>query len=172
MNAGTRTARSAPLSYMAANEGQTKNSEFPVDFPHLCGLAMDQALGIQQTSLATLISLNSYAIETYQDALWFMPTSGDLLDTVSQAVAYSMAMQLSWLTLFAPHASSTVSSNSGQQSEPTEDALAYSMDIAIGEQVTAPRSTVTRISGGQTRQKADADMLERSMDIALGPRAA
>jgi hypothetical protein len=138
---------------------------------------MDHALGIEQASLATVVSLNSSVLDIYKSSLWFTPVLGNLLDMVSQAVACSMELQMSWLTLMAPFASShvaaagsTVASSSGSQAQPTADELAYSMDIAIGPQFTAPASAVTSISAGKARPKAD--VLERSMDIAVGARAA
>ena len=57
MNAGTQTARSAPLSLAATNEVQTQKSGFSADFQDLCSLAMDQALGIEKASLSTVVSL-------------------------------------------------------------------------------------------------------------------
>ena len=139
MNAGTKTARSAPLSFAAADEGQTQNAGFPVDFQDLCSRAMDRALGIEKASLSTVVSLNSSVLDIYETSLWFTPVFSNLLDMVSQAVACSMKLQMNWLTLLAPYAlshgaarESTLATNSGRQAEPTADVLERSMDIAIG----------------------------------------
>jgi hypothetical protein len=137
---------------------------------------MDQALGIEKASLATVVSLNSCVLDIYQDALRFTPVFGNLFDMAAQAVACSMKMQMNWLTLLTPQHVATpdsrVASTSGGQAQPREEDLAHSMDIAIGAQSTAPSSTATSISAGRAQRKAKADVLERSMDIAIGARAA
>ncbi len=175
MNAGTQTARNAPLSFVAANEAQAKNAEF-LDFQDLCSRVMDQALGIEKAALSTAVSLNSCALDIYQDALWFTPVFGTLFDTVFQALTSMEELQMYWFTLLAPQhvatPSSAVAGNSGTKAQPSADVLAHSMDIAIGERFTAPGSTVTSISGGQTQPKPKADVLERSMDIAIGTQKA
>ncbi len=132
MNAGTQTARSAPRSFVAANEDQIQNAGLPVDFQDLCAFAMDQALGIEKASLSTVVSLNSSVLDFYQEALRFNPVFGNLIDMVSQAVACSIELQMNWLSLLAPYDSSTVAGTSGGETQPTPDDLAHSMDIAIG----------------------------------------
>ncbi len=173
MNAGTQTARSAPLSFVAANEVHTNNAGFPVDFQDLCSRAMDQALGIEKASLSTVVTLNSCVLDIYQEALRFNPVFGNLFDLAAQAVACSIEFQMNWLSLLAPPVSSHVAT-AGSRSQPTEKNLAYSMDIAIGERFVEPGSTVTSISGGraQAQRKAKPDVLEHSMDIAIGMRKA
>jgi hypothetical protein len=178
MNAGTQTARGAPLSFAAAEEGKTQNAGFPVDFQDLCSRAMNRALGIEKASLSTVVSLNSSVLDIYETSLWFAPVFSNLLDLVSQAVACSMELQMNWLTLLAPYAlshvatpDSRVASTSGCQAQPAADELAHSMDIAIGERFTVPGSTVTSRSGGRA-QPPTADALAYSMDTAIGARAA
>ena len=143
MNAGTQTARSAPLYVLTANEDQTQNAGFPVDFRDLCSFAMDQALGIQKASLSTVIISNSCVIDIYKNVFWFAPIVGNLFDMAAQSVTCSVELQMNWLSLLAPHASS---------------------------HVATPDGRVASSSGGQAQPKADA--LERSMDIATGARAA
>jgi hypothetical protein len=170
MNAGTQTARSAPLSFVAANEDQIKN------FQDLCSFAMDQALGIEKASLSTVVTLNSCVLDIYREALRYTPVFGNLFDLAAQAVACSIELQMNWLTLLAPQhvatPGSTVASNSGRQNNPTDEDLAHSMDIAIGERFVEPSSTVTSISRGHVQRKAKAEVLERSLDIAIGARKA
>jgi len=174
MNAGTQTARSAPLSFVAAKKDQTRNAGSPVDFQELCSFAMDQALGIEKASLATLVSLNSSLLDISESSLWFTPVFGNLIYVAAQAVACSIELQMSWFSLLSPQHAATpgraVAGNAGEEAQPTAEELAQGMDIAIGEQFAAPRSTVTGISGGQAHLRAD--VLERSMDIAIGIRAA
>ncbi len=122
MNAGTQTARSAPLSFVAANEAQTHKAGFSADFQDLCSRAMDQALGIEKASLSTVVTLNSCALDIYQEALRFNPVFGNLFDLAAQAVACSIELQMSWLTLLAPPALSHVAA-AGSQSQPREEDL-------------------------------------------------
>ena len=130
MNAGTQTARSAPLSLAATNEVQTQKSGFSADFQDLCSLAMDQALGIEKASLSTVVAMNSCVFDIYQEALRFNPVFGNLFDLAAQAVACSIELQMNWLTMLAPPASSHFAA-AGSQAQPTEKDLAHSMDIAI-----------------------------------------
>src|ERR1700694_353489 len=98
MNAGTQTARSAPLSFVAANEDQTQNAGFPIDFHDLCSFAMDQALGIEKASLSTVVSLNSCVLDIF----------GNSLDLTAKSFAFCMEVQMNWLTLLPPYAFSHV----------------------------------------------------------------
>jgi hypothetical protein len=85
----------------------------------------------------------------------------------------SMEMQMSWLTLLAPHALShvsTVTSSSSSQDQPNEEELAFSMDIALGERVAPPRRMVASTSGKQAQPETEA--VAQSMDIAIGERFA
>jgi hypothetical protein len=173
MNPRTIAARSAPLSFVAANEDHTPNAGFPGDIQDLCSLAMDQALGIEKVPLAPVVSLNSCLLDPSKNALWFTPAFGNHLGMASQALAFSMEMQMGLIALLAPHAMShlsTVTSSSGSQDQPNEDELAYSMDIALGERFTAPCRMVVSTYGKQTQQKAEEAV--QSMDIAIGERFA
>lgn len=130
---------------------------------------MDQALAIEKASEATVVSLNSCAINLYKSSLWSAPAFSDLLDMVAQILAFSMELQMNWLTLLTPHASSQMASSSGSQAQATGDELAHSMDVAIGERFTAPSSTVASISGGHSHPTVEVP--ENNMDIAMGARA-
>jgi hypothetical protein len=179
MNAGTQTARSAPLSLVAANEDQTQNAGFSADFQDLCSRAMDQALGTEKASLSTVVTLNSCVLDIYRNGFGFAPVFGNLFEIAAQAVACSMELQMNWFSLLAPHSlshvatpNSRVASAASSQAQPTEEELAHSMDIVIGAQSTAPSSTVTSISAGRAERQAKADGLESGMDIAMGMRKA
>jgi hypothetical protein len=178
MNPRTVAARSAPLSFVAANEDQTPNAGFSVDFQDLCSLAMDQALGIEKaSSLTPVVDSNSCLLDIYKNAFCIAPVLSNLSDAAAQVVASCVEFQMGLFALLAPNTLShvsTVASSSSSQHEPTAEELAFSMDIALGERFTAPRSTVTSISGGQARpqRKVKAQVLEHSMDIAIGARAA
>jgi hypothetical protein len=94
---------------------------------------------------------------------------GNLLDMASRAFAFSMELQMNWLTLLAPHALSHVATQGGRQAQPTEDELAHSMDIAIGAQFEVPSSMVAGSSGMQAQPTEE--MPESNVDIAIGARA-
>ncbi len=149
---------------------------FPIDFQDLCSRAMDQALGIEKVSLSTVVSLNSCVLDIYQEALRLTPVFGNLFNLAAQAVACSIELQMKGFTLMTGQHVATPGSAfvspSGTKAQPTAEELAQSMDVAIGEKLIAPGSTVTSISRGQVKHKAKANVLERSMDIAIRARAA
>jgi hypothetical protein len=173
MNPRTVAARSAPLSFVAANEDQTPNAGFSVDFQDLCSLAMDQALGIEKESLVPVVDFNSCLLDIYKNALWFTPIFGNHPGMASQALAFSVEMQMSWLTLLAPHALShvsTVTSSSSSQDQPNEEELAQSMDIALGERFTASSRMLACTSGKHAQ--SELEPVAQSMDVAIGERVA
>jgi hypothetical protein len=156
---------SASSALVLANKGQTPNVEFPSDFQDLCSLAMDQAMGIEKASLTTVVRLNSSVIDIYKNAFWFAPVFGDLLDTAAKSFAFCIELQMNWLTMMMPHASSSES-----QAESPAEELAHSMDIAIGERDTTRSNTVMSISGSQAQPTAEVP--ERNMETAMRARAA
>lgn len=168
MNTGTQTARGATPILGAVNESQSLKAGFPIDFQDLCSYAMDRALGIEKVSLDTVVSLNSCVIDTCKNAFWFSPALGDLFDTVAQAFASCMELQLSLLNLMGSHVSDTMESLSGFQAQVTAEVLERSMDIAIGVRFTAPISMVA-ISGSHTHPPAK--VAESSAETANEARA-
>jgi hypothetical protein len=94
------------------------------------------------------------------------PVFGNLLDMASRAFAFSMELQMNWLTLLAPRALLHVATQ-GRQAQPTADELAHSMDIAIGAQFEVPSGMVAGRSGSQAQPTADAP----KSNIAYGARA-
>jgi hypothetical protein len=156
--------RNAGPSPVPANENSS-NVGFSGDFQDLCSFGMDQALGIEQVSLAALARLNSCALDIYQNVLWSNPVFGTFLDISSQALAFSLEMQMNWLTMLSPYAWAQVSTVTDKRG-PDATELERSMDIATGERFT-PASTVTNISDGRPRTEAP----ERNPHIAAMARA-
>jgi hypothetical protein len=148
MNPRTKTARSSTPFLMAANEGKTPNAGVPVEFQHLCNFGMEGAIEIEKASLATVVCLNSCVLDLYKNAFWFAPEVGNLFDTAAESFAFCMELHRNWLDQLASLAlsgESAVASSSGRQAKPKADALAHSMDIAIGERFTASRATLYRV---------------------------
>ena len=178
MNSRINTGRSSRPFLMAANEGKTPNTGVPIDFHNLCNFGMDRATEIEKASLSTVVCLTSCVLDIYKNAFWFAPEVGTFFNTAAESFAFCMEMHLNWLDQLASLASSGVSmvasSSRSSQAQPTAEVLAQSMDIAIGERFTAPRSTVTSISSGQAEPQriVKAAVLEHSMDIAIGAKAA
>jgi hypothetical protein len=173
MNPRTVAARSAPLSFVAANEDQTLNAGFPVDFQDLCSLAMDQALGIEKESLAPVVGFNSCLLDLYQNAFCIAPVLSNLSDAAAQVFASCVELQMGLIALLAPNTLShvsTVASSSRSQDQTTPDELAYSMDIALGERFAAASRMDASNSGRQAQPKAEE--LAQSMDVAIGERVA
>jgi hypothetical protein len=173
MNRRTIAARSAPLSFVAANEDQTSNAGFSVDFQDLCSLAMDQALGIEKESLAPVVGFNSRLLDLYKNAFCIAPVLSNLSDAAAHAFALCVELQMGWIALLAPNTLShvsTVASCSSSQDQTTPDELAFSMDIALGERVAPPSRMVASTFGKQAQPTAE--VLAQSMDVAIGERFA
>ena len=175
MNPRTVAARSAPLSFVAANEDQTSNAGFTVDFQNLCSFAMDQALGIEKEYLAApVVGFNSRILDLYKNAFCIAPLLSNLSDAAVHAFASCVELQMGLIAPLAPQALShvsTVASTSGNsQNRPNEDESALSMDIALGERVEPPSRMVASTSGQQAQPIADE--LAQSMDVAIGERYA
>lgn len=132
MNPRTIPSCNAALPFVAAVEGQTPITGFPVDFQDLCSLGMDRALGIEKASLDKATRCKK--------ASWFVPIPGKLFDVATEAIASYMKLQMNWMILCVPRASLHVgkaASNSDSQAKPTAEVLERSMDIAIGQQQVA-----------------------------------
>lgn len=132
MNPRTMPARDASLPFVATEAGQTSDAGFPSDFQEMCSFAMDQAIGIEKASLATVVCLNSCAIDIYKNGLWFSPVLGNLFDAAAQAFASCMELQMNFLARQASHISGTVASIHGMQVRQTAEVLERSMDIVTG----------------------------------------
>ena len=69
---------------------------------------MDRALGVQKTSLAAVVKMQSDVIEMQRHAFEGEPVLGEVLETASEAAAqaYSscLEIQLSWLDMMATFA--------------------------------------------------------------------
>jgi hypothetical protein len=158
------TGSNAALSLVPSKESRTVNAGFPYDFQDLCLQAMDRAIGIEKASLATVVGLNSSAVDIYKNAFRFAPVFGELLDATAKSFTLCIELQMNWLTMMVPHAS-----RSGGQAEPPAEELAHSMDIAIGERDTTQSNAVT--SNSYNQAKPTEEIPERSMGIAMRARA-
>lgn len=134
--------------------------DFPVISKTCAALQMDQAIGIEKASLSTVVTLNSCAIDVYQN----------LLDTAAKSFAFCMELQMSLLNLMASHVADTVESISGMQAQLTAEVLERSMDIAIGAQITAPSTMVE--SSSENQAQPTEEVPEHSDEIASVARAA
>jgi hypothetical protein len=178
MNPRYMPVNSATPFLVASNEGQAPDVKFLGDFQDLCSFGMDQAIEIGKASLATYVHVNSCVLDIYKNASYFTPVFGNLLDVASQALAFSLELQMNWLTALAPHGlshveipGSTVAGNSGRRDETTEEGLAHSMDIATGARFVESSSKATGRSGPQDQQAAKDNAAEDNMYIAVGARA-
>jgi hypothetical protein len=129
---------------------------------------MDRALGIEEKASLDKASRCG-------KALWFVPIPGKLFDVATHAIASWMKLQMNWMILLLPRASAhgrTPASNPKRQTRPTAETLERSMDIAIGRQSVAPRSTAFSSFSrkAQSQLQPTPDELAYSMDIAIGER--
>ena len=162
--------------YMQSS-GRPSNARMPGDLQDLCSFAIDQAIEIEKLSCLMFAGLNSCTLEIYKNTLPLQPVCGCLLDLVSQAMAFSMELQWNGLTMLIPFAFSNLNTpeSYGNETQPTGNELAESMDIAIGATFTAPFCAVQSISSirAQPEQQVPEreQVLERDMDLAMGALA-
>lgn len=149
MNPRYSPDRPAAISPVAANN---------VDFQELCSLVMDRAIGIEKASLDTVVHLNSYASDIYQNALWFAPAFS-LIGPATDALAFYLELQMRWVRMISPYANEAPESSSyvaetanpvatNTETHPTAEVLERSMDIVVAALET-PASTVTPSSARQ-----------------------
>jgi hypothetical protein len=112
---------------------------------------MDRAIDVEKASLATFVGLNSRIVDSCKNAFWFAPVFKYFLDTAAKSFSVCMEVQMSWLTMVAPHVeemqqsysrvdapfSSVANTPCGRAPLASED-LSHSMDIAVGAQFTSP----------------------------------
>jgi hypothetical protein len=169
MNPKTKPASPASHAPLFPMKEQTPDADFMVDFQDLFVLAMDQAIGIEKASLAAVVCLNSDAIDSSMNALRYSPAFGNLFSSAAQAFASCMELQLSLMSLMGSHVSDTLESISGMQAQLTEEVLAYSMDIALGERFALPISVG---SNSSSQAQATAEIAEPCAEMAMAVGAA
>jgi hypothetical protein len=167
------------LSPVEVNRRQTTNGGFASDLLDLYGEAMDQALGIEKTSLAAMVELNSCALDTCEHL------AGDLFETVYSVFASCVQAQLSWLSFLTDGSKALVAvavpvgmfAAAGEGSAQASAGLLdhTSMDVAMGEGSGDPLpGTVPSIAeaGAPGGQAQPAETPERGMAVAIGETAA
>jgi hypothetical protein len=132
MNSKTIPANHALLFPVGEMQGQTANAESNADFQEQSSLGMDRALGLQKASLAAAVRLQSEVIESYKSASWCTPELAEWLDGLAEAFATCMELQMNLFALMGTHVSSTIAGIPGMNPQLTAEALARSMDLAIG----------------------------------------
>lgn len=148
----------------------TPDASFFTDFQDLGRVGMSQALEIQKASFAAVAALNSCVLNSYESSFWFAPIFGNLLEAAAQAFACYTELQMNWLRLLAPQASSHVAASDSTvvssfciQIQPA-DVVERSMDIVIGEHFTTPGSRVVSISGNPAPAEEE---LQEDEDVAI-----
>jgi hypothetical protein len=155
------------------------NGGFASDWLDLYGEAMDQALGIEKTSLAAMAELNSCAVDTCEHL------AGDLFETVCSVFASCVQAQLSWFSLLTDGSKALVAvavpvgvlAAAGESSAQASAGLLHpnSMDVAMGEGSGDPLpGTVPSIAeaGAPGGQAQPAETPESGMDVVIGETAA
>lgn len=162
------------------NQRHTSSGGFASDLLELYGEAMDQALGIEKSSLTAIAEINSCAADTCERL------TGDLFETVCGVFASCMQAQLSWLTLMSegttalwavavPVGVLAAARESSVQASSVGLLDHNSVDVAMGEGRRNPkRAKALKIveAGGTGGHAQPAEMPERHMDVAIGETAA
>jgi hypothetical protein len=99
-------------------------------FSEWYSLGMDQAIGIQRSSIQAAARMQSEMIESYKGASWCTPELSDWLDSVATALASCMEWQMAMLAAFVPVSPSLAL----KSSEPaSSEELAHGMDVGTGQ---------------------------------------
>ena len=132
-------SKSAPLFEKATRD----QSVIPAEILDACSLAMDQALGMEKTSLTAISQLNAQAMEF---AWLFAPVFCDFFGLAVRAVANSIQWTRFALMLPPEQAESTplrlaapagvVVNGIEEATQRTADALALGMDTVLGNEST------------------------------------
>jgi hypothetical protein len=145
MHHATLSPNYSPQLRLAAGQTQSPVAGLAAEFQQLYGLAMDEALGMERTSLTAALRLHSCMSDVSSNAFGFAPEFGNLLDAGVHATAFFLKWQWSLLSLFAPAAflrpemaartaalQRSASSYLCCQTNAAVEEYAHSMDIAIG----------------------------------------
>lgn len=174
MAAGNRT-----LSLVEVPQHPTMGGGFASNWIDLYGEAMDEALGVEKTSLSAMVEFNSHAVDTCERL------AGDFAGTVCDALAACMKAQLSWFNLMseASKALMAVAVPMGafgfaKDAPASAGVLDHgSMDLVLGEECGSPLpgtevSLVEAGGSGGPVQAGVAETPERGMDLVIGGTAA
>lgn len=102
----------------------------------MCNLGLEQAIEMEKASLATFVSLSSYAIDLSRSASLFYPVtfsflSGDFFDTANKLCASFVDLQMLWLNLLIPQSAPADAGSHGQVQAKAKT-LEHGMDVVVG----------------------------------------
>jgi len=177
----TMTAGHRTLSLVEAPQHPATSGGFASDWIDLYGDAMDDALGIEKTSLCAMAELNSCAVDACERL------AGDFTETVCSVLAACMNAQLTWFNLMSAASKALMSVPlpvavfalaSGASTPASAGALEHdSMDLALGDENASPLPGMERSlalpggSGGPVQANV-AEAPELRMDAVIGGTAA
>jgi hypothetical protein len=130
MNPRTKPTGDAAPYPVSPNDGQTPITGFPGDLQDVCTCGIGEAIELERAWLASIASLNKCALDVYKNA-FRSPTLDVYFDTMTKAFASCLELQMNWLGLLLPHASSKVAKDSGSRAQPTEDTSEDAEDFAV-----------------------------------------
>jgi hypothetical protein len=133
MNPRTKPAPSAARYPVAANEGETPITGFPGDAQDLFTVGIGEAIELERVSVASLVSLNSCAIDAYKTALCFPLFVAPFLETMTKSLQCCLMLQSNWLDLLMPRACSTAASDPviPDPPGPVEEEAEYAEDFIV-----------------------------------------
>lgn len=112
------------------------NPSLTAGFQDFCNVGLEQVIELEKASLATLVSVSSYAIDLSRSAGLFSPMAfsalpGDYLDSTTKFCASLLDLQMCWLPLLLPQAAQAHAGNHGNV-RATANALETGMDKVVG----------------------------------------
>lgn len=131
MNPRTKSVPSAALYPAPANAGETAITGFPGDLQDLFSVGIGEMLDLERASMASLVSLNSCAIEVYKSACGLPVLVAPFLETMTKSLQSCLELQMNWLGLLASRSGSTGASDPVIQDPPEAEEEAYAEDLIV-----------------------------------------
>jgi hypothetical protein len=104
---------------------------------------MDQAIGLQKSSIQAAARMQNELIDSYKHAAWCTPQFAEWLDSVAIAIARCMEWQMGMLSLCVP----VTPSAALPAPDPTNaEALEQGMDLGTGQSKRKPAPRGTKAS--------------------------
>lgn len=176
MATGNRT-----LSLVEVPQHPTMGGGFASSWIDLYGEAMDEALGVEKTSLSAMVEFNAHAVDACE------LLAGDFAGTVCNALATCMKAQLSWFNLMSEASRVLMAvavpvgafafAKDGSTPASAEVLDHGSMDLVLGEECGSPLpdTEVSLVEAGGSGGPVQADVAEtpqQGMDLVIGGTAA
>lgn len=121
MNPRTKPARSAARYPVTPNEGETAITGYPGDLQDLFNVGIGEMIELERASLASLVSLNSCALDLCKSNFCFPLFVAPFVETMTKSLQSCLELQMNWLDLMLPGTGSKAASSPARQDPPAPE---------------------------------------------------